>query len=173
MSNDVIWFKREFEFILPPEMYAIQVERLRGTPARLEEKVANIPNDVLIQSEGEKWSVKQSIGHMIVCFDLWDPRIVDFKNREKELHPADLNNTKSKETNFNDQPLAELVKQFRAKQENLVKEFESFSDDDAALSAFHPRLQKPMRLIDLAYFIAEHDDHHLACMTDLIRKYSK
>ncbi len=172
MPNDIIWFDRKFEFNLPPEMFAVEIERLRGTPARLEEKVANIPNDVLIQSEEKKWSVKQTIGHLIICFDLWEPRLVDFKNREKELHPADLNNTKSKETNFNVQSLDDLLKQFRAKQENLVLQFESFSDEDASLSAFHPRLQKPMRLIDLAYFIAEHDDHHLAIITDLIRKYS-
>ncbi len=171
MSNDMIWFDRKFEFNLPPEMLAIEIERLRGTPARLEEKVANIPKKALINSEGEKWSVLQTIGHLIICFDLWEPRIVDFKNREKELHPADLNNTKSKTTNFNNYQLDELLKTFRAKQENLVRQFESFSDEDAALTAFHPRLQKPMRLIDLAYFIAEHDDHHLAIITDLIRKY--
>jgi len=172
MENKVIWFKRDFEFNLKSEMFAIQVDRLRGTPARLEERVTNISDNALIQSEAEKWSVKQTIGHLIICFDLWEPRLVDFKNREKELHPADLNNTKSKETNFNDQSLDDLLKQFRAKQENMVAVFESFSDEDASLSAFHPRLQKPMRLIDLAYFIAEHDDHHLAIITDLIEKYS-
>jgi len=64
------------------------------------------------------------------------------------------------------------LKKYRSKQENLVREFENFSEDDVELTAHHPRLNMPMRLIDLAYFIAEHDDHHLACITDLIRKYS-
>ena len=32
---------------------------------------------------------------------------------------------------------------------------------------FHPRLGTPMRLIDLAFFVAEHDDHHLAQITHL------
>jgi len=26
----------------------------------------------------------------------------------------------------------------------------------------HPRLQQPLRLVDHLYFVAEHDDHHLA-----------
>jgi hypothetical protein len=37
---------------------------------------------------------------------------------------------------------------------------------DAPL-ARHPRLGTPMRLIDLAYFVAEHDDHHLARLREL------
>jgi predicted short-subunit dehydrogenase-like oxidoreductase (DUF2520 family) len=28
-----------------------------------------------------------------------------------------------------------------------------------------------MRLLDFAFFIAEHDDHHLAAMTELIREF--
>ena len=30
-----------------------------------------------------------------------------------------------------------------------------------------PRLGTPMRLVDLAFFVAEHDDHHLAQITFL------
>ncbi len=31
--------------------------------------------------------------------------------------------------------------------------------DDAVV---HPRLKQPMSMVDLFFFIAEHDDHHLA-----------
>lgn len=172
MQNSTIWFDREFKFILPPEMFAIVIERLRGTPARLEEKIAFVPAEVLVKSEGEKWSILQNIGHMLALMELWERRIVDFRNKVEELYPADLNNRKTKESNFNEQPLADLVKEFRVRQERLVEDFEGFSDEEASLTALHPRLKTPMRLIDLAYFIAEHDDHHLACITDLIRSYS-
>jgi hypothetical protein len=37
-----------------------------------------------------------------------------------------------------------------------------------APSSLHPRLQQPMRLIDHALFVAEHDDHHLARITELL-----
>jgi uncharacterized damage-inducible protein DinB len=36
-------------------------------------------------------------------------------------------------------------------------------------SALHPRLGMPMRLVDLMLFVAEHDDHHLASITELAR----
>ena len=172
MENKVIWFDRKFDFIQPPEMFPIVIERLRGTPARLEEKVANVPKEALTKSEANKWSILQNIGHLLITMELWERRIIDFKNRETELHPADLNNTKTKQTDFNKRPLEEMVKEFRSRQENLVRAFENFAPEDASLTAHHPRLNKPMRLIDLAYFIAEHDDHHLSIITDLIRKYS-
>ncbi len=37
-------------------------------------------------------------------------------------------------------------------------------------SALHPRLKTPMRTIDLFLFVADHDDHHLARITELVKK---
>jgi hypothetical protein len=33
------------------------------------------------------------------------------------------------------------------------------------------RLEERVRVIDMAYFVAEHDDHHLALMTRLAKKF--
>jgi hypothetical protein len=32
----------------------------------------------------------------------------------------------------------------------------------------HPRLKQPMRLVDHLYFVAEHDDYHLARIWEMI-----
>jgi hypothetical protein len=32
----------------------------------------------------------------------------------------------------------------------------------------HPRLKRLMRLVDHLYFVAEHDDHHLARIWELV-----
>jgi hypothetical protein len=34
----------------------------------------------------------------------------------------------------------------------------------------HPRMKTPMRLGDHLFFVAEHDDHHLARMWELVNK---
>ena len=34
-------------------------------------------------------------------------------------------------------------------------------------TALHPRLKQPMRTMDLFLFVAEHDDHHLARITEI------
>jgi uncharacterized damage-inducible protein DinB len=39
-----------------------------------------------------------------------------------------------------------------------------------ARTAFHPRLRQLMTVADLLFFVAEHDDHHLASITQLIRQ---
>jgi len=39
---------------------------------------------------------------------------------------------------------------------------------DFARSARHPRLDQPMRLIDHCVFVAEHDDHHLGRILQLL-----
>lgn len=42
------------------------------------------------------------------------------------------------------------------------------TDEQLTYSALHPRLKTPMRVIDLAYFVAEHDDHHLSRVRELL-----
>lgn len=42
-----------------------------------------------------------------------------------------------------------------------------------ARAMLHPRLKQPMRLVDHLYFVAEHDDHHLACIWELINVSSE
>jgi hypothetical protein len=39
------WFQRAFDFNLPVEMFPNVVERLRGTPARVEDKVRRSPRE--------------------------------------------------------------------------------------------------------------------------------
>ena len=39
-------------------------------------------------------------------------------------------------------------------------------------TALHPRLKEQIRVIDLVFFIAEHDDHHLARISELNRLFA-
>jgi hypothetical protein len=38
----------------------------------------------------------------------------------------------------------------------------------AGRTMLHPRLKQTMRLVDHLYFVAEHDDHHLAHILELV-----
>ena len=44
----------------------------------------------------------------------------------------------------------------------------TFEPDVFARTSLHPRLKQPMRLADHLYFVAEHDDHHVAKIWELI-----
>ncbi|MBC8367786.1 hypothetical protein H8E52_10280 [bacterium] len=39
-------------------------------------------------------------------------------------------------------------------------------------TALHPRLKTPMRACDMLYFMAEHDDHHLARISEIIKVFA-
>jgi hypothetical protein len=44
----------------------------------------------------------------------------------------------------------------------LVRKLDALREEEVGISAVHPRLQTSIRIIDWIYFVAEHDDHHLA-----------
>ena len=83
------------------------------------------------------------------------------------MRPADLTNRKSHDANHNARGLTAILEELTEERRKFVTRFEQFSDEDVLATALHPRLMKPMRMIDLAFFVAEHDDQHLAEITRL------
>ncbi len=86
-----------------------------------------------------------------------------------ELGSTDLQNTKTDLANHNDTSLQELLSEFRKIREQTIKTLKSINEETIFKSALHPRLKVPMRTMDLFLFVAEHDDHHLARITELIK----
>ena len=163
------WFERKFDFNQPVGVFPCVVERLRGTPARLEEMTRALPARVLTARPGDGWSIQQHAGHLIDLDELHEGRLEDYANRLEVLRPADLTNRKTFEAGHNDVPLEELLAAFRAARLRFVRRLEALTEDELAASALHPRMQVPMRVVDMAFFVAEHDDHHLATITELSR----
>ena len=163
------WFKRRF----PPQqengILPGIIERLGGTPARLEEKIRKIGLEKLEARPDGKWSIKEEVGHLIDLEPLWSGRIDDFINGKEELRPADLSNRKTHEADHNQKNIDDLLAEFRKERKILVEKIVNLKDDILQKTALHPRLKTPMKVIDLAYFVAEHDDHHLAQITFLSR----
>jgi hypothetical protein len=65
--------------------------------------------------------------------------------------------------------LADILADFRKARLRLVDRVAELEPELFARSMLHPRLKQPMRLVDHLYFVAEHDDHHLAKIWDLIK----
>ncbi|UCC81008.1 MAG: hypothetical protein JSW64_06530, partial [Candidatus Zixiibacteriota bacterium] len=66
MRNEMIWFDRKFVFNLAIEMFPMVVERLRGCPARLEEKIKPLSRETLTAKDGDQWSIQETVGHLLV-----------------------------------------------------------------------------------------------------------
>ena len=51
---------------------------------------------------------------------------------------------------------------FRNSRSDLLDRVERLEPGLFSRVALHPRMKTPLRLVDHLYFVAEHDDHHLA-----------
>ena len=162
------WFERRFTFDLPDEVCANVVERVRGTPARLEERVRGVPTDVLTHRAEDTWSIQENVGHLLDLEPLWITRVDELSAGQPVFSAADPENRKTHQANHNALPIASLLEAFRAERRKLVVLLDQADDTLRTRAAWHPRLKTPMRLIDLAVFVAEHDDHHLARIGELL-----
>ena len=168
MITQTAWIERKFEFNFPVGLFPVIVERLRGTLLQLESTVQNIPDDKLSIKKDAKWSVKEVVGHLFDLEELWNGRINDFLEHKQTLRAADMSNAKTTGANHNSKPIDELLKQFIEARNKLITRVKDLDEATASLTALHPRLQTPMRLIDSLFFVAEHDDHEMTKIRRLI-----
>jgi uncharacterized damage-inducible protein DinB len=161
------WFERKFDFSSNQNIFPSIIERLCGTPARLEEKLRSISPEIFESKLDGAWSIKEHIGHLTDLEPLWQGRLQDFLDGKTELRPADLQNTKTNEANHNARSIETLLREFRQIRKQTIHQLETVTEEQVFRSALHPRLKTPMRLMDSFLFVAEHDDHHLASITAL------
>jgi len=162
MPHSGLWFERKFEFAFSADLFPNLCVRLRGTPARLEEMLRDKPRDLLIARRDENWTVQEQAGHLLDLEELWIARLADFVEGRPGLSPADLQNRKTHEANHNARQIADLLGEFRQARTSFVDQLDLIDHTLIAHTLLHPRLEQPMRLVDHLYFVAEHDDHHLA-----------
>jgi len=168
-SQVQLWFDRKFDFTFPLEQYPNLCVRLRGGPPRLEDIVRGVPRDVMIRRPGDKWSAQEHAGHLFDLESLWMARVDDFlKDGGDTLTVADLTNRGTTEAGHNGRDLNDILKNFRAARLRLVERVGTFPPSTFSRPLLHPRLKQPMRLVDHLFFVAEHDDHHLARIWELI-----
>ena len=162
MIKPVAWTARTFTFDLPLGMFPAVLERLRGTPVGASEIVSGVSEELCGRRWNEKWSAKENLGHLADLYLLDEQRLHEFLAGTPVLSAADPKNRITEAAGHNQVPMALLLERLRTNRFNWVRKLEALNKDEVARTALHPRLQQPMRLLDWAYFVAEHDDHHLA-----------
>lgn len=172
MIDRTEWIKRQFTFGLPLGMYGNVVERVRGTPARLEDLTRGLSREVLTRRDGDKWSIQEQAGHLLDLEDLGMNRLDDFEAGREALSAADMTNQKTHEADHNANSIENILRDFRKERMTFVARLDSYDEEFVSRTALHPRLKIKIRVIDLAFFIAEHDDHHLARISELKRKFA-
>jgi uncharacterized damage-inducible protein DinB len=162
MVTQTAWLDRQFTFDLPIGTFSPLLERLRGTPVRAKQLVTGLPEHMLTTRVNNNWSIKEHLGHLVDLEPLDDRRLSEFLNHAEVLSAADTANRATEVAGHRSVPIAEIIRRLTAGRDALVRRLEVMTVEQIATVAIHPRLQKPMRVLDWVYFVAEHDDHHLA-----------
>jgi hypothetical protein len=107
------WTDRHFAFNLPEELFPVVVERLRGTPARIEDKVRGLSHTLLTRRDGDAWSIQEHIGHLLDLDELHAGRLDDFLAGTEVLRAADMTNRKTHEASHNERSITGILHAFR------------------------------------------------------------
>ncbi|MGI8838290.1 MAG: DinB family protein [Pyrinomonadaceae bacterium] len=169
MSQYLKWGARRFAFNYPVEVFPEMIERVRGTPARLEDRIHATPAAFLTSRDGERWSIQENAGHLLDLEELFSRRLDEYLAGVETLHAADMSNQKTFAADHNLTPVESILTNFRGARTQLVQRLDELPSEMFAKVAHHPRLKVPMRLVDMLFFQAEHDDYHLARISELIR----
>ena len=141
-------------------------------PARLEDVLHGIPQRLVIQKPRGTCQHKKTPATWLTQ-PLWFARVRDYVEGSDELTPTDLQNRKTEEANHNNRDLALILRDFRTARECLMGKLQRLDSSVFREAIPHPRLKVPMRLVDYLHFVAEHDDHHLARIWEIIAAKTK
>ncbi len=163
------WIQRTFQFNFPIGLFPVIYSRLEGTVLRVEKLTENA-DEKTCSTSLNGWSIKQHIGHLTDLEELWWQRLMDFEQNRPVLTAADMSNKKTEMADHNIKPLQNILTDFSNERKRVLEIIYSFGEETLGKTALHPRLNTPMRLVDSLYFVAEHDDHHLAIISNLLRR---
>jgi hypothetical protein len=157
------WFERNLKFGYAPEMLPFFLERLHGTVIRIEEKTRGIDDKILSKKIDNKWSIKENIGHLAEVDEIANKRIDEMSSGVAVMSPAVF-----EPKDYNPLPIEKVLDFFRKNRFINIKKYKTLSAEQLKKSSLHPRLKMQMTPVDLAWFDAEHDDHHLVKINEIL-----
>ena len=163
------WTSRQFPFDFPVERIDVFLSRLRGTKLRIANAVRGLPASELTRRRDGKWSIQENVGHLHDLEALHLRRLDELARGVATLSPADIGNPATWNAGHNDRTFEAVLGDFAASRAILLDRLERLDRVALAAQAMHPRLERPMRAVDVAFFTAEHDDHHVTRIEALVK----
>jgi uncharacterized damage-inducible protein DinB len=113
------------------------------------------------------WSLQRHAGHLLDLETLFQGRLDEFMRGDRELRAADMSNAATDAADHDGCALGDLLAEFRRVRSGYFQALTHLKPTDWERCARHPRLETPMRLVDMCLFHVDHDDHHLASIQAL------
>ncbi|HEU5290964.1 MAG TPA: DinB family protein [Cyclobacteriaceae bacterium] len=163
--NNLPWFERNLKFGYPKEMLPYFLERLEGSIVRIQTKVKGVDDKVLSNKLNNKWSIKQNIGHLAEVDEIANKRLDEMVNGITPMSPAVF-----EPQDYNPWSIERVLELFKNNRLKNLTKYKSIRESDLLKSSLHPRLKVEMTPVDLAWFDAEHDDHHLVTINGILKE---
>jgi uncharacterized damage-inducible protein DinB len=173
MIQRIKWVDRGFSFDATAGMYPYYVERLKGTVPQIRSIVEALSEEKLTARINNNWSIKEHVGHIADLEALHNKRLDQLLQGTDILLPADMTNKQTYLAEHNRKLIGELISELDTSRNAFIKRLKAVNEDEITRSALHPRLNKQMRIIDLVYFVSEHDNHHITIIRELAENQKK
>ncbi len=155
------------------------ITRVNGAPARVEDALKSIEERyvrVRTPMKGAsdeprpalRWSPLDHAGHLLDVDELHSQRVKDFLNDVESLSVPDAGNKKTEDEHYNRQPMEPILQRFRVGRSTLANVLYGLPESAFEKESVYPKTGEKIRLLDYVEIIAEHDDHHLATIRELI-----
>jgi hypothetical protein len=164
------WTERTFMFGYDKRYLPQLTERLKGAAPRIEELVSGMDEATISKRLNNEWSVKEHIGHLADLEALHDGRIDDFIHGAEVLRAADMSNKATYDAPHNDVSIAGHLATLRRVRAAFINRILALDEQVLDRKALHPRLKQMVNLPDIMYFVAEHDNHHLMRIAEILGK---
>jgi len=169
MATQEKWIEKTFSFNKTMDDFNTLALSLHQNPIYIQQLTAELNNDQLNRSLDSKWSIKEHIGHLSDLEILHSKRLDEFIAGEKLLSPADMSNKRTNEADYNKLSLEDLNTQFLTCRKEFLVKLKTVPSEALMRKAFHGRLNNDMKLLDMLYFMNEHDLHHIESIKNLIQ----
>jgi len=137
------WTERTFKFDFPAGLYPELIERLRGTPARVADRLTGVDPSRLNRRRGSAWSILENIGHLADLDDgLFLVRLDEYQRGVESLQPADMTNRMTEEADHNRKSLEDILLYFRKTRAGLVSRLGPVTAEQVCLHLL-PRKYSP------------------------------
>lgn len=166
------WTQHVFPTGFSPGWIYNVIERLEGTMPRLRVLCSALNESMASKRWNDQWSIKDHVGHLHDLESLHMGRLEDFTERKSVLRAADMQNTRTEQAMHGEKSLPFLLDQLELSRRRFLDSLSNLDDESMYFESLHPRLNTWMKPVDLAFFVAEHDDHHLATIRAIIHKHA-
>lgn len=155
------WKDRRLPFGRPVEEMPLLLERMQGTPLRLAQLTRSVPHELLVQNREGQWSVMEHIAYLLYLDQHMHERVEDFLARRPRLCTIEDTQGSHDHVGHRERTLGDLLEEYHLTRDSLVRGLQGLEREALQHRSLHPCNEHEMSPVDMALWLAEHDDHRL------------